>query len=110
ELDRAVIAKDFLVDGGDNPARRRRFDREIDALFRWHFFDMIDAAIGNALAPVNQLDLGAARHAFEEELTVGRGCFPLQLETVGHSLDFLRLILVPIARVLYRRCNESMLA
>src|SRR4029077_11125413 len=69
---------------------------EIGALFRWHFFDMIDTAIGYALAPVDQLDFGAGRDALEEKLAVCCGGLSLELKHVCDLLDLSGLNRLPV--------------
>src|SRR5439155_24514200 len=100
QLNGTKLPKHIRINSPDNASRSRRLDRQIGALFRRQFFEMIDSAVGHSLAPVNQLDLAAVRHALEEELAVGGSGMALELKYIGRLLDLASLDHLPVERKL----------
>src|SRR5207247_1777892 len=93
-------AKYIGIDSPGNAARGRRLDGETRTFLRRQGFEMIDSAVGNSLAPVNELDLVAVRHALEEELAVGGSGLALELKYIGRLLDLASLDHLPVKRKL----------
>src|SRR5262249_31402869 len=82
ELDRANLRKHLTIDRSRNAGRSRSLDREAGSLLLRQLFEVIHSAVGDALAPVDQLGLGVARHLHEHETAVVVGRLPLHLKVM----------------------------